>query len=65
MSAWTHRVCELCYADLFPGRPPVRMATPDAVPCCACGAPLDVGPAIFVRRDPRELLCRGRTGEHA
>lgn len=52
MSAWTHDICDECWAAREPGREPFRLSTEyrDVERCCFCGKQTESG--IAVREDP-------------
>jgi hypothetical protein len=65
-SAWTHTLCDTCWALLNPGHEPPRVLTMNPGPsgaggediCCQCGAQNCRG--IYIREDPRNFACQGR-----
>lgn len=65
MSGWTHLICEACWAMYAPERDPVRLKEEmagmlivgDEQTCCNCGIPCSR--TIFIREDPKKMLCQG------
>jgi hypothetical protein len=55
MSEWTHAQCLQCWSSRNPGRQAARLLETETEICCFCGRPTDDG--IYVRADPRGLLC--------
>lgn len=56
-SAWTHALCDLCYAAIFPGRSATRMNEPIREVCCECAQWTTSG--IYYREDPKQMECLG------
>lgn len=57
--SWTHPICRNCWDELHPDEPIRSFARiGESNRCCFCGAETTAG--IFVRHDPRELLCEGK-----
>jgi hypothetical protein len=60
-SPWTHSICETCWRLRHPDNQPVRIREEyrDESPerCCFCAR--KHGSGIYVRNDPKELLCNG------
>ena len=59
--SWRHAICPACWNQDHPDRPcdsllGVLSGEPDL--CCFCG--WKTWARIFIRHNPRELLCRGR-----
>lgn len=61
MSEWTHSICELCWNQRTANRQPMKVREEfrdeEAEVCCFCGR--QHGSGIYVRDDPRDLLCKG------
>jgi hypothetical protein len=58
MSEWTHNICKQCYTRFYPNREPTTLTLAERKLCCFCAQPnLD---GIYVREDPRKLLCQGQ-----
>ena len=58
LSPWTHPMCESCWKQRDPTREPYRLELGSLELCCFCGAVTCSG--IFVRNDPKALLCKGQ-----
>jgi hypothetical protein len=60
MSAWTHPVCDTCFAGLYGDRQPVRMKEEyrDDEACALCRKTTRSG--IYIRLDPKELSHESR-----
>jgi hypothetical protein len=53
--SWTQPSCDTCYADLYPGREPLRMKEEyrESEQCCMCGKATASG--IYCRVNPSEV----------
>jgi len=60
-SPWTHSICVKCWNERNPDRQPVvvreEFRDETAETCCFCGALH--GSGIYMRFDPKVLLCKG------
>lgn len=58
---WTHAMCEECWTNRYPNRPPVKVMSDEEATehCCFCGTRRANG--IFVRHNPKavDLECGG------
>jgi hypothetical protein len=56
-SAWTHAICDACWALRNGDRDPFRVIDdPADEKCCQCGKACR---GIFVREDPSKMHCNG------
>lgn len=63
MSNWTHSICPKCWDQKFPHRHPVMVNDAETETCCYCGTDTKAG--IYVRADPKEMLCQHAVEEVA
>jgi hypothetical protein len=64
-SAWTHTLCDTCWALLNPSANPVRLLHLNPNPggaggediCCQCG--VRNCKCVYLRGDPRQFACQG------
>lgn len=61
MSAWTHAICVACWNKLRPETPAQDSDVGRLEDCCWCGAKTEAG--IYLRGDPKALLCKGEHRE--
>jgi hypothetical protein len=58
-ASWDHAQCAKCWNDANPDRATANEDTErDSEKCCFCGMQTQSG--IFVRHDPRLLICQGK-----
>lgn len=57
MSSWTHNICFECWDRRFDRQPAFVEGIEKAEACCFCGK-MNTD-AIYVRGNPKELLCKG------
>lgn len=62
MSRWTHAICQECWDARHLGTDPVRANETTEEVCCFCG--LASGGGIYIREDPANTICGGKTGIH-
>lgn len=56
---WDHNLCDVCWAERAPVRPPIRVQGGHRVKevCCGCGDEHESG--IYKRDDPESYQCKG------
>lgn len=63
MSTWTHVICQSCWNKRHDVREPMQMRDAPEEQCCYCQRMNNDG--LYVRENPTNTPCQGKTGVHA